>query len=152
MRHLMILFVLLVAILAVVSPAAAQPNPGNPEPGTPADNLCYEGGAWDDGRCDIPPHNGATNLAWVCGWYMARYYAGIFSASQVIPECQHYLKVDEPVKDDPCLYSKPGSGVSAAYGCCFPFKPFGTLSLPYSCCPGKPVNAVVFGEPRRFAC
>jgi hypothetical protein len=144
MRHLFILLALL-ALLAVSVVSAAAKDEGDIVPGTPADNLCYEGGAWDDGRCDIPPHGGSTALAWTCGWYMARYYAGVFTASDVISECQHHIKASEPepIKEDPCMYYKPVSTVLRgklaelfAVPCCY-YKPAGsTLRLgtrPFGC-------------------
>jgi hypothetical protein len=86
-RTLLICALILVAALSA-SFAFAQDDAPVPDP---ADNLCYEGGAWDDGRCDIPGHDGATSLAWTCGWYMARYYRGDIRADDVIADCQHLI-------------------------------------------------------------
>lgn len=85
-----ILVICTVIILAALSASFAFAQDDAPAP-DPADNLCYEGGAWDDGRCDIPGHDGATQLAWTCGWYMARYYRGDIRAEDVIADCQHLI-------------------------------------------------------------
>lgn len=61
MRFL-IAFLLLVVLMATVAPALAD----GPAPDTKQDNLCYEGGAMA-GKC-------TTEWAWVCGWYLARFY------------------------------------------------------------------------------
>ena len=77
-------------LIAVISASAVSAQEGSPD-SDPADNLCYEGGAWDDGRCNIPGHEGASELAWMCGWYMARYYRGELIADDVIDSCQHLI-------------------------------------------------------------
>ena len=90
-RILLTLFLLLFAL-----PVAAQDDT-TPAP-DPADNLCYEGGAWDDGRCSIPAYEGATALAWECGWYFARLYAGTLGRADIPTQCQHLL-VGEAVSE-----------------------------------------------------
>mgnify|MGYP005842164379 CR=1 FL=1 len=61
-------------------------------PTDPVDNLCDAGQAWDDGRCDIPGHEGATALAWECGYYMARVLDGRLDASAVPTQCAHLVR------------------------------------------------------------
>lgn len=85
-----VLFLLLTILLAL--PAAAQDDvPPTPDP---ADNLCFEGGAWDDGRCEIPAYEGATALAWECGWYFARLYSGELGREDMPTQCAHLLAAE----------------------------------------------------------
>lgn len=63
----------------------------NPEPGTAADNACNEGGSmWREN-----PVDGCTSdWHWTCGWYLARYDAGVFTSVPAI--CQILLDVRPP--------------------------------------------------------
>lgn len=66
------------------------------EPRTPADNWCFEGGAWDDGRCG----NGTeyeNKWHWTCGWYMARFEAGTFTKTDLPVTCQSAFGTDTDV-------------------------------------------------------
>jgi hypothetical protein len=85
----MTIAVLALLIGLMIFPVAAQddvlPTPD------PADNLCYEGGAWDDGRCEIPAYEGATALAWECGWYFARLYSGELRREDMPTRCVHLM-------------------------------------------------------------
>lgn len=59
-----------------------------PLPETPQDNACYEGGSmWRE----KPEDRCSTLWHWVCGWYLARYTAGIFTRHQVIDQCESVL-------------------------------------------------------------
>jgi hypothetical protein len=81
------LLILALAVLFAL-PASAQDAPATPEP---VDNLCDDGQLWDDGRCDIPGYPGASDLAWTCGWYMARIFDGRLSASALPRWCAHLI-------------------------------------------------------------
>jgi hypothetical protein len=69
----------------------------------PVDNLCDAGQAWDDGRCEFDGYEGARALTWTCGWYMARYWDGRFSAQDIPDFCQHYI----PASASSLLISTP---------------------------------------------
>jgi hypothetical protein len=84
-----ITFVALLCLLVIGGSAGAQ---NTTTPPLPVDNLCDAGQAWDDGRCAIPGHEGASALAWECGYYMARVLDGRISASQVPAQCQHLVR------------------------------------------------------------
>lgn len=93
---LKILFVLMCALMLAL-PVAAQDDV-LPLP-DPADNLCFDGGAWDDGRCNIPAYEGATALAWECGWYFARLYGGTLAREDMPTQCAHLLVIAEGVSE-----------------------------------------------------
>lgn len=87
LRKFIVLATLSCLLLLMVGIAAAQDTPAQP-----IDNLCDAGQAWDDGRCNIPGHDGASALAWECGYYMARVLDGRLSASDVPTQCEHLVK------------------------------------------------------------
>lgn len=62
-------------------------------------NACNEGGSME-GKCNVD-FNGDGEIsefevtwAWTCGWYMARYDAGIFSRNQVPVFCESLLPAE----------------------------------------------------------
>lgn len=67
--------ILLIVILAALPLASAYAE--DPAIGSKEDNACNAGGSLE-GKCD-------TAWAWVCGWYLARYQAGIIP--NVISAC-----------------------------------------------------------------
>lgn len=80
------------SLVSVLPPELQKPGalvyvpPYEPEIGTPQDNACHVGGSMA-GKCD-------TDWAWTCGWYLARYEAGVFNG--VPANCQILLDVKPP--------------------------------------------------------
>ncbi|MCL4875234.1 MAG: hypothetical protein KJ064_01175 [Anaerolineae bacterium] len=66
--------------------ALAYIPPYEPEVGSAGDNACNEGGSMT-GKC-------TTDWHWTCGWYLARYDAGVFKS--VPAACQILLDVRPP--------------------------------------------------------
>jgi hypothetical protein len=85
------LFITLSFALLLAFPALAQEPTTEAPLNDPADNLCFPGGLWGDGRCEIPAYEGATALAWECGWYFARVFDGRLSAGDVPSWCAHLV-------------------------------------------------------------
>lgn len=54
-----------------------------------ADNACFTGGVME-GKCDLLTPE-AREWAWMCGWYVARFYDGRLSADQVPSTCQNLI-------------------------------------------------------------
>ncbi len=81
----LLLVILLVFIVPISMVSAQQPTTGTPAIGSPEDNACNVGGKME-GKCD-------SEWAWSCGWYLARYYSGLFTRQQVIATCQMLLPV-----------------------------------------------------------
>jgi hypothetical protein len=80
---------LLLVLITVVSLSAALVS-GNDDQGNPNDpftnnraNACYEDGTMAS-KCD-------TEWDWICGWYMIRYDAGIFSSNDIPATCRVLL-------------------------------------------------------------
>lgn len=84
-RYLVLVIAALALMLVAVGLAAAQDAP-------PPDNLCDEGQLWDDGRCNIPQYEGATELAWECGWYMAHILYQGMSVEDMPDQCAHLVQ------------------------------------------------------------
>lgn len=80
-RLLLLVLIVLVAALPLANVYAEDPAIGSKE-----DNACNAGGSLE-GKCDTP-------WAWVCGWYLARYQAGIIPS--VISACSSLIP---PVPD-----------------------------------------------------
>lgn len=88
MRHRWVFSLCLTIFVLVSVPSVVAQD----APPSPPDNLCDAGQAWDDGRCQIPQFPGATELAWECGWYLARVRDGRLSTAQVPEQCRHLLQ------------------------------------------------------------
>jgi hypothetical protein len=84
-RKSLFMLCLLAALLILAGVVGAQ------EETTPVDNLCDAGQLWDDGRCAIPGHEGASELAWRCGYYIARLNDGRLAAGDIPTECAHLI-------------------------------------------------------------
>ncbi len=87
LRKFIVLAVSLCLLTIIAGIASAQDTPP-----PPVENLCDAGQPWDDGRCNIPGHEGASALAWECGYYMARVLDGRIAASDVPTQCEHLVK------------------------------------------------------------
>ncbi|MCA9906168.1 MAG: hypothetical protein KC547_20075, partial [Anaerolineae bacterium] len=83
-RYLALVLALLALMLISVGLAAAQD--------APPENLCDQGQLWDDGRCQIPQYEGATELAWECGWYMAHILYQGMSIEAMPDQCAHLIQ------------------------------------------------------------
>jgi uncharacterized membrane protein YgcG len=78
------LLVLLIALAGMTFASIALADPAK----DPAENWCYAGGAWGDGRCTVPGNAALTEWYWTCGYYRAQVAKGTFSASQIPQTCQ----------------------------------------------------------------
>ncbi len=81
-----------VALMLVLAFAISAVGIAGAQDSEPVDNLCDAGQAWGDGRCNIPGHDGASALAWECGFYMARVLDGRLSQSDLPTQCRHLLE------------------------------------------------------------
>jgi hypothetical protein len=92
-KVLILVLILLLSSLAIL----AQEDESNDL--APDANACNEGGAMA-GKCNIDfDENGVVDdyeiaWAWTCGWYIARYNAGIISRSQVPVFCSSLLPAE----------------------------------------------------------
>lgn len=77
--------IIILMLCCLTMPVIAQ-NGYDAEPGTPADNWCYPGGEWGDGRCNHPDPFVQT-YNWTIGWYMPRCEAQIFPADALPEPC-----------------------------------------------------------------
>jgi hypothetical protein len=99
MRHLLCLLL----ILITASMTFADETP----PSIP-DNECYEGGVMQ-GRCHVDFDGDGIisqdemDWAWNCGWYLARFNAGVFGAEGVPTWCESLLSINSPVPEFECI-------------------------------------------------
>jgi hypothetical protein len=98
-----VLFLVIILILSSLFVSAQDATEIDPEA-----NACNEGGSME-GKCNIDfDENGTVDdyeilWAWTCGWYIARYDAGIFA--EVPSYCQSLLP-SEPID----IVEESGSG------------------------------------------
>jgi hypothetical protein len=83
-RKLYVLFVVFVALAVMAFTSIALAD----QVEDPADNWCYAGGAWGDGRCTVPGNGALTEWYWTCGYYRAQVIKGTFSVSEIPQTCQ----------------------------------------------------------------
>jgi hypothetical protein len=60
----------------------------------PADNWCYAGGVWGDGRCSVPDNPALTEWYWTCGYYRAQVVKGAYSIIDIPQTCQYLVAQD----------------------------------------------------------
>lgn len=90
MKKIFVIVIIAVTLLSGFRVAFAQEPTGTDDLGNLNDpmqneraNACYEGGSMA-GKCD-------SEWAWVCGWYLIRYEARIFTREQVHTMCASLL-------------------------------------------------------------
>jgi hypothetical protein len=88
-QHFILILLLLVCLIfGSIYISAQEDDQGNPNDPHVNDraNACYEDGSMES-KCD-------TEWEWICGWYMIRFDAGIFSRSEVPAMCNSLLPIE----------------------------------------------------------
>jgi hypothetical protein len=93
-KKLLPIFVLCLLAVGVLAQEGVddEGNPNNPNENDRA-NACYSGGTME-GKCD-------TEWEWVCGWYMIRFDAGLFTREEIPFTCAVLLPAEEDGDSSP---------------------------------------------------
>jgi hypothetical protein len=105
-RKLYVLFVLFVALAAMAFTSIALAD----QVEDPAENWCYAGGAWGDGRCTVPGNGALTEWYWTCGYYRAQVVKGTFSTSQIPQTCRAPVAPVTTTSTTPVVTVTPPTG------------------------------------------